>query len=287
MRMRLMFVIAALSGCSSPNANSGFTDGGSDPTPIMEEDGGFGSKQDAGKAIAEEVFGHSGKTLYRLNPTTNAVTPVGDFNGCASDVTDIAINEAGEMFGTSRTELYAINKTSAACTLIKEGAYPNSLSFLPKGTLDASEEALVGFEDADYVRIDTTTGRRTIIKANALPSDLISSGDIVSVKNGPTYLTVKAAPNKNRCKTEDCLIELDPVTGGQKAFYGQIAGYQKIFGLAFWAGAIYGFTDSGALIEIRVSGTSLNTKNISIPNAPAMLQFYGAGSSTAAPVGPK
>jgi hypothetical protein len=282
--MRLLFV-CALAACSSNQNGSGFT--GEDAGVLAPSDAGFGTNSDAKTGVPEEVFGHSGKTLYRLNPTTKAVTKVADFSGCESDVTDIAVNESGAMFGTSTTALYAIDKNSAACRLIASGTYPNSLSFLPKGTLDANAEALVGFETDDYIRIDTSTGKITTIKTRALKTGLESSGDIVSVKGGPTYLTVKAAAGASgtRCKAEDCLVELDPKTGQIIADYSEI-GYSKVFGLAFWAGGIYGFTLAGTLVEIRVSGTNLITKRIDIPNAPAGLQFYGAGSSTSAPVGP-
>jgi len=37
--------------------------------------------------------------------------------------------------------------------LIADGDYPTSLSFVPAGTVDPDEEALVGFVDEQYIRI--------------------------------------------------------------------------------------------------------------------------------------
>ena len=55
--------------------------------------------------------------------------------------------------------------------------YPNSLSFVPKGTVDPNVEALVGYNGGTYVRIDTVTGAVTSI--GNLGSGYSSSGDIV------------------------------------------------------------------------------------------------------------
>ena len=55
------------------------------------------------------------------------------------------------------------------------------------------------------------------------------------------------------------------------------------FGLAFWAGTAYGFTNGGQLVEIGFAGNSIQTSPIAVPNPPAGLQFWGAGSTTSAP----
>jgi hypothetical protein len=290
MRIRFALIgLLACAACSSPN-NSGFGDSGLPVDPFVDPnpDGGTFTKNDATvvPSLPSEVFGHSDAVLYRLDPITKAVTAVGDFKNCKSPVFDIALNESGQMYGTTATGLFSIDKKTAACTQIGTGMYPNSLSFVPKGTLDAAEEALVGFEDADYVRINTTTGAKTVVKAGALKEGLISSGDVVSVKGGPTYLTVKATATSGKCSAEDCLVELNPSDGSIKTNLGSLNGFQDVFGLAFWAGAVYGFTKTGDLFEITIGGGTLKTKKIAVPGAPATLKFYGAGSATSAPVGP-
>ena len=79
--------------------------------PATEEDSGpetgdgDGNKLDlgeidvgAGLEVAE-VFGHSGDTLYRLDPDTKEVKEVGKFDGCGPSIVDIALDEA---HGTKR-----------------------------------------------------------------------------------------------------------------------------------------------------------------------------------------
>lgn len=239
--------------------------------------GGFGG-QGGGAPIGEtEVFGHSASTLYKLDPVTKQVTVVGDFS-CANEVMiDIALDKAGNMVGTTFGGLHHIDKTTAACTLIKNGGYPNSLSFVPAGTVDPNVEALVGFEGSSYVRIFTDTGAKQTI--GALNGGYTSSGDVVSVIGGGTYLTVIGGPEN----CGDCIIEVDPKTGAFIKNIGPL-GHSAVYGLAFWGGAAYGFDSFGELFQIDLTNGS--TVNIAIPGAPPNLSFYGAGSSTSAPVDP-
>jgi hypothetical protein len=220
------------------------------------------------------VFGHSADTLYKLDPVTKAVTLIGPLSGCGTTI-DIALDKNGKMFGTSPDGLYAIDKTTAKCTEIATGnSYPNSLSFVPQGTVDPNNEALVGYNGSTYVRIDTATGAVTNI--GVLQGGYFSSGDIVSVINGGTYLTV----NGNGCG--DCIIEVNPKTGDFKQMIGDL-GHAGVYGLAFWGGAAYGFDDAGELFQIDLK----NAKTTTIPlMGVQVLSFYGAGSTTAAPLEP-
>lgn len=232
--------------------------------------------QGAGTALPAEVFAHSSSRLYKLDPITKQVTSVGLFSGCTSEVTDLAINEDGDMYATAFGSLYRIDKETASCSLIASGTYPNSLSFVPKGTLDAGEEALVGYVDDAYVRIDKVSGSVTQIGTLG-NGKYISSGDIVSVIGGGAYLTVTGFD------CNDCLVEVNPSTGAMVQVVANLV-RPDIFGLAFWGGSAYGFTNDGGLFEIVLS-TGV-TFDIPIPDAPSGLSFWGAGSTTAAPLTP-
>jgi hypothetical protein len=230
--------------------------------------GGFGGN--APEPIAE-VFGESADTLYRLDPDTKQVTVVGPFVGC-DGVLDIALDKDGlEIIATTFDGIYRVDKTTAACTLISSGSYPNSLSFVPAGTVDPNAEALVGYNFSTYVRIDPTSG--VVSPIGGLSGGLASSGDIVSVKDGKTFLTVTGP------SCDDCLVEVNPATGDVIKNWGGL-GFDNVFGIAFWAGSVYGFTSHGELFEITFDGGVLQTA--SIPMTPG-LSFWGAGSTTSAP----
>jgi hypothetical protein len=236
----------------------------------MDLDGGA---PDGGPTEKAEVYAHSPDTLYRLDPITKQMTKVGAFAGC-STVIDIALDKNGAMFGTGFGELYKINKATAACTLVANGSYPNSLSFVPAGTVDPVNEALVGYVGASYVRINTTSGAVSTIGSLG-NNGYASSGDVVSLIGGSSYLTVTG----NGCG--DCLVEINPKTGALMTNIGAL-NHSSVFGLAYWAGTAYGFDGSGTLFQINVQTAA--TMNIPIPNAPPGLVFYGAGSTTAAPL---
>jgi hypothetical protein len=223
--------------------------------------------------VNAEVYAHSPDTLYRLDPITKKMTTVGLFGGCGT-VIDIALDKNGAMFGTSFGGLYKINKSTAACTEVALGGYPNSLSFVPAGTVDPVNEALVGYNGTQYVRIDTNNGNVTTI-GDLGNAGYSSSGDMVSLIGGASYLTV------NGVGCSDCLVEVNPTTGALVTLIGKL-NHQSVYGLAYWAGIAYGFDAGGKLFQIDV--TNAATVDIPIPNAPANLIFYGAGSTTAAPL---
>jgi hypothetical protein len=284
------------SGCGSSNPSSfpGAGDGGgagsssgggatSDGPGFFTGDGGpsfpdSGSpSQEAGTGTPVSlVYAHSADVLYRLDPSSKQVAVVGPFTGGCSSVIDIAIDSNSNGYVTTSSELWKVDLTTAACTMISTGSYPNSLSFVPKGTLDPNAEALVGFNGADYIHIDTTTGKVTSV--GTLGGGYSSSGDVVSVIGGGTFLTVKGG--KESCN--DCLLQIDPKTGALVQSYGTIA-HADVFGLAFWAGTAYGFDNGGQVFSIGWQNGQLVTANIPVPNPPAGLSFWGAGSTTSAP----
>jgi hypothetical protein len=268
-----------VSGDAASDAQAAFDSPTGD---VLSLGDGIGGDGDPGGTA--EVFGHSPDTLYRLDPTTKAVTIVGAFQGCGG-ITDIALDKDSTMYATTLDGLYKVDRKTAECTLIAKGNnYPNSLSFVPAGTLDPTVEALVGYVGDQYIRIDPMSGAVTPI--NSIGQGYSSSGDIVSVKGGGTYLTVKAGPSGN---CSDCLIQVDPATGAFLNEWGPL-GHTDVFGIAFWAGAVYGFDYSGELFEVDFHGLAMQVTSIPVPaadaGADAGVQFSGAGSTTSAPPTP-
>ena len=268
---------------------------GSERSDFLDADAGRGSGADGGggglgQSFPDEVpdagedgaapppvpivYAHSANTLYKVDPVTKDVTVVAAFNGGCSQVIDLALDQDSNAFVTTFGGLFRLDTGTATCTLIANGSYPNSLSFVPKGTVDDTAEALVGYNGATYVRIDTATGAVSTI--GSLKGGYTSSGDIVSVTGGGTFLTVKG----NACS--DCLIQVDPKTGDMIQNYGNVK-HDAVYGLGFWAGTVYGFSDAGKVFSIEWVNDELVTNDITVANPPSALSFYGAGSTTAAP----
>jgi hypothetical protein len=292
--------------CGGTGGNSGFTktgEGGPDGSGHGGPDGGTptdsggihlgtdaadtGSKPvDSGPPMGTAVvYAESPGTLYKLDPLTNTISIVAPFSGdCEArsdcqDVIDIALDSMSNGYATTFGGLYSFDVTTAVMTFIKAGSYPNSLSFVPKGTLSATEETLVGYNGANYLSIDTTTGVKTVV--GALTDGLASSGDIVSVSGGGTFLTVNGTEKGTGTVCSDCLLQVDPKTGDVIQNYGSV-NHESVYGLAFWGGVAYGFDDTGVVFSITFPGGTLTTTDIPVPGMPPGM-FYGAGSTTSAP----
>jgi hypothetical protein len=273
------------------DGGSGGSGSGGDPTTTTNSGGGFtgpgGSGSGGSSGELYDVYGHGPNDLYQLDPeSNNLVTLVGPFTDCTSGILDIAIDKDNNIFGVTAEALWSIDRGNGSCTLIADGLdLPNSLSFVPKGTLDANVEALVGYKQAAYVRIDPQTGFDQTISATALTGGMESSGDVVSIDGGSqgnkTYLTVRGTP---QCDATDCLIEIDPVTGAMVQNFGSV-GYDDVFGLAFWGGSAYGFSRTGDVFEITFNGSSVSSTAVSLAGLDVE-EFWGAGSSTLVPLLP-
>lgn len=271
---RSVVVLTALVCACSSKSPAGF---GASPEAGAPDAGTFQTDDaSTGYRGPTEVFGHSDDTLYRVDAITKAVGAVGLFQGC-THIADIALDAHSILYATTGTEMYLVATQNAQCTKQAVGSFPNSLSFVPAGTLDPSNEVLVGYQGSDYIRIDTQTWQTQ--KVGSLSGGFASSGDLVSVKDGGTFLTAKGPG------CSDCLIEVDPKTGDLKKNWGPI-GATDVFGVAFWGGVVYGFADNGDIFQLGFDGDKLVKTDIPIPNRPAGLSFRGAGSTTSAPLTP-
>ena len=261
-------------------------------SPVDRVSFDFGSPGERPPPAPGKVYAHSADTLYLLEPISKVVTTVGAFD-CTASMVDIAVDRAGKMTGSAGISfnnalggaLVTVDPTNAHCQVLNRG--PNlvtSLTYVPEGTLLPTAEALVGYADDRYVRVDPATGTLTDIGLlnNAASGGImwVSSGDVVSIKDGGTYLTVKAATG-NPGPGGDRIVEVDPKTGALKRIIGA-TGMVDVLGLGYWGGIAYGFTIAGSLIQIDLT-TGAGTV-IPIPDAAPDLSFLGAGTTTVAPI---
>jgi hypothetical protein len=243
-----------------------------------------------------EVYAHSELTLYRFDPVAGDFVTVGEF-GCLKGgdgvalMLDIAIDRAGNMVGTAAMSehavingrLVSIDKITGACTVLKTGSYPNSLAFVPVGTVLPDREALVGYVNDSYVQINPDTGLVSTIgnlNAVAAANPWMSSGDIVSIVGGGTYVTIVPKGSVTADPDGDRIAEVNPATGTIIRVIGA-TGATGLFGLGYWGGIAYGFSSSSLLVKIDLQ--SGGGTPVPISGAPAA-GFYGAGTTTVAPI---
>ncbi len=282
-----------------------------DPVP----DGADPPLPDGGKPPGR-IYAHDKHTLYRFDPLANKLAKVGPFDcvpqngtgsGSTSDddaVIDLALDRTGQMYATTYWRFIKVDATSGACQVIrtdtKANMYPNSLSFVPLGTVDKTQEALVGYafdnlNDATiYTRIDLTTGEMDDgdppRQLNPNPPlggvEYGISGDFISLfrTGGKTYAAVKQVTGDVGAGN-DQLAEIDPTTGTLKAIIGD-TGQKGFYGMGFWAGKAYGFTSSGKIYEIDVTNGSTKVVFEAKDDNDAPIAWYGAGVTTDSPTKP-
>lgn len=239
----------------------------------------FVDEPDVDQGPTKAVWTNTTEALYRLDPDTRALTKVADFSCAADLVFDIAVDEGERMFGVTSLGLVAIDPKTAACTAIAGGVYPHAIAFVPKGTVDFTREVLVGYNLAQYVRIDEKTGTMTPIgniNATGTGPQLVVSGDLVVVAPTRIQVTLLGDPDSG-----DYLATADPKTGHALKVLKPL-GELGMTGLGQWAGTTYAFGQRGDVLSYRDGSVGV-VYSQSDASADARLSFSGAAVTTRAP----
>jgi hypothetical protein len=234
------------------------------------------------------VYAHSGQALYRLDTSSLAPVEIGPFlNTGTQSITDIAVDKNDVMLGVTLDKIYTIDTATGEATLLRQldAGVPNltSLSFVPVDLddPDSAEILVAAADDGTVLQIDPADGTATQIGSYGMAgADIIrSSGDIVAVRGLGIFATVNVGADVT---LPDHLASIDPTTWAATPI-GTGTSNDRIFGVGFWRGTVYGFVDlgngvGGAIITIdRVTGTSTIVDQ-------GTIRWFGAGVTTNAPV---
>jgi hypothetical protein len=236
------------------------------------------------------IYAHSADTLYSFSAYTLTVTEIGPFelpDGTpAPFMFDLAVNLAGDVYTSSDTSLYRCDPATARVTLVGEFGLAAdeelyALTFLPEGVLRSDRETMIGATNAGaYYEVDVATAEASYL--GQYPDGWLSSGDIVSIVGLGTYATLKRYDYP--C---DVLAEMTFRSDGSVSarVIGPIDNpegeqFSELFGLGYWGRSLYGFSNSGQLVEIN-RNTALGTL---VATATGTDQFWGAGVTTIAPI---
>lgn len=284
MRSKMLILTVWLAACGPSGS------GDDDDTPI---DGGRDATADGSRIDAEEidfskVYAHSGQTLYRLDTTTLMPVEIGPFGIGASSITDIAVDKNDMMIGISLDNVYRIDSATGAATLLAAlgGQVPNltSLSFVPMdiNNPDSAERLVAATDQGTVLEINPATGATTSLGAyGSTANGLIrSSGDIVAVTGAGVFATVTIG---DTLTDPDYLALINPTTW-QATPIGVGTGFDRIFGIGYWRGKLFGFVDrqaaGGSIIEINQNTGAATVVNM------GSIRWYGAGVTTDAPIIP-
>jgi hypothetical protein len=295
---RFSFVVACVSSlvafaACSPDTRDGGDDVGDDDAPQLL-DGGLADAHDVGFIDAAPlvpdsstpteadgvVYGHSSDRLYKIDPTSFAVTEVAAFGwpgGAIDTMTDIAVDRGGVMMGVSFTKVYRVDPTTAACTFVGNlDRQFNGLSYVPAPSAapDGAERLVGTTLDGTVWAIDPATGATSL--AGSYGGGWTSSGDIVYVEGFGIVATVKA-----NASGADYLATIDPTTFAATPIGAATGGtgFSDIWGLGFWKGKVFGF--SGASQMLLIDPT---TGVASLLATGQNVTWWGAGVTTSAPI---
>lgn len=287
--MRILLAVVVVAACSPNDRDNPAADGPSQPD-TQTPDGPPQPEQSRVYAQDARVAGMGGNPdkpskLYQLNSSTLATTEIGSITGLGNQsLTDLAVDKNDNMFGVTLDKLYSVDIQTGAATLVKQLDINGvtSLSFVPEDIDDpSSADILVTVSsDGDVFKIDPITATTTKLgNYGVLPGGQVgSSGDLFAVRGVGIFATVDVGEDGET--TNDFLAKIDPQTWAAMPI-GTGTGFNKIFGVGFWGGVIYGFIDAGAggkMIQIDINtgvGTELNSSPI---------RWFGAGVATDAPI---
>lgn len=202
------------------------------------------------------IYANTSSSLYRIDPSTFAVTKVGDFNA-GDQMTDVAVTPAGAVYGVSFTALYSINKTTGKATFVANvgGNGNNSLTFLPNGDFLAADS------NGDVKRINPTNGAVTYV--GNYGGNMGGSGDLVAVASGQMFATATGS-------NTDLLVKV--AANGVATPVAQ-TGKTQVWGLAYAGSRVIGFTTDGQILKIDPATAQTTVL------ANTGISFWGAGQS--------
>jgi hypothetical protein len=241
-----------------------------------------------------QVYAHSGKDLYRIDTENLDVVHIGAFNTATTcpgtpcpSITDIAVDKNDVMIGVSLNDIWSIDIETGAATSLAAfdgGGNLSSLSFVPLDLDDPdSAERLVTVGNAgDVYEVNMTTGATTLLGNFGMSGvdQIRSSGDMVSVRGLGTLATITIGGPPYTAL--DFLATIDTTTWVATPIGTASTGYDRVFGLGYWGGTIFGFVagtgNDGTIITIDP------TTGVGTPATSSTFQWFGAGVTTNAPI---
>jgi hypothetical protein len=277
-----IFVIAMLAACGPANRNGG---GGTDAS----QGSGSGSGSNNGSGSGSDnfnVYAHSDTVLYVVDVNAKTLNTVGPFNAPSGDViTDLAVAPDNTIYVISNTAIYTASATDGHVTMLGSlsacGSKGVALTTTPDGKL------WTGDFMGTLCQIDTAQSPPAVLPPISMTSGMALSGDFVAVSNGTVFGTAYKKTDSANMGTQldNVLVKLDIATGAVTQIGA--TGYPKLFGVAFAANQVFGFTHDGTGHVVTIdpgSGTGTLFGTFMDPNTHQGISFAGAGVSSLVPI---
>ncbi|MCA9716040.1 MAG: hypothetical protein KC468_15280, partial [Myxococcales bacterium] len=198
-----------------------------------------------------KVYAHTSGALFTMEaeePYTIQQVGGFTFNQSPGQVTDIALDRFGVLYAITFNDLFVCNPQTAQCYYLADiPQTANGLTMIPPGVIDPDDDTLVAIaNNGTWYRVMQVGNQANFINIGGYNAGYSSSGDCFSIENVGTY----CATNKTGVNNGDVIIEANPMNGGNVQDIATTVGYNSLFGLAGWQGAIFGFNSGGQVIKI-------------------------------------
>jgi hypothetical protein len=235
------------------------------------------------------VYAHTSRWLFYYDLATHSLVDIGPFNapnvptpggGTAEDsIANLAVTPNDRIWVVSRVNLYTADATTGHVSIV--GPLAGCGTGTVALTADVNGVLYAGDAAGAICRVDPMTTPPTVTQSGTLGGNLALAGDLVTVGSRATYGSGFQKGSGQSSLSNNALITLAPNSPGSAAFVG-LTGFGRLFGLAYGAGKVLGFTGDGSGHVIGIdaatgAGTLLST--FTDPSTGQLAKFAGAGVS--------
>ncbi|CAN5361782.1 hypothetical protein BH11MYX1_BH11MYX1_09970 [soil metagenome] len=285
MQAYVRFAILVIGACGvSPRGEQTPRDSGAGSN--LGSNTGSGSGSGTPCAGCYSVYAHSDTTLYVVDVQTKALNTVGRFNAPAGEtMTDLAVAPDNTIYVISEKALYTADATdghvSELGSLSACGTKGVALTTTPDGKL------WTGDYMGTICQIDLTQTPPAVRAPVSMSSGLALTGDLAAVADGTVFGTAykKTDTSGHGSQLDNLLVKIDLATGAVTPVGS--TGYPKLFGVAFAANKVFGFTHDGTGDVVTIdpmtgAGTLFGT--FIDPATSTGISFGGAGVNSMVPI---
>ncbi len=246
------------------------------------------------------MYAHSRDSLFSISPGSLKLTVVGKFSFDKSipvteqSVNDIAMTGEGRLFAITKTFIYEVDLSTVKAkkvTQVQASSKPPpmvALTFEKSGMLLGSD--MNGSLHRIYYKSGGGKPMGTVEKLGDYGNGQGSSGDLVAIKDGTIFGVSQKGAGATDTNNKMIRVRLPggTVNPNSLALSGCPLGHSKVWGLAYWAGTIYGFTrgdnKNGKMISIKPDGGDV-TKTCTVKVVKTFpYEFWGAAVTPLAPI---
>ena len=230
---------------------------------------------DCDEAVNDDItctfIAHTPDDLYQVDPFQKTATVIAPMpQDVDNTITDIDTHPDGRLFGITAGALMSFDAGSSQWRRVGFGfSFGFDSPDNPNGlAIDQGGAAYVTAANALF-RVDLSTGRSSRIGQT---SGFVSSGDAVINKQNTLFMTAR------REGADDQLVEVNR-SNASSTLVADVPGFDKVYGLTFAWGQLFGLTGDGELLTIDRATGQAELVHTFVGQGGMPLPWYGAAST--------